>query len=126
MQETYSRKRASGVLLPLFSLPGPGGIGCFSDCVCQFARQLSRAGQKYWQILPLGVTGFGDSPYQSFSSFAGNPYFIDLHRLFRDELLSATELESYDQLFHNLTRIDYALLYSERLEIGRASCRERV
>lgn len=124
MQETYSRKRASGVLLPLFSLPGPGGIGCFSDCVCQFARQLSRAGQKYWQILPLGVTGFGDSPYQSFSSFAGNPYFIDLHRLFRDELLSATELESYDQLFHNLTRIDYALLYSERLAIlRRASCR---
>ena len=70
--------RASGILLPVSSLPSKYGIGCFSAEAYEFVDQLVRAGQKYWQILPLGPTGYGDSPYQSFSTFAGNPYFIDL------------------------------------------------
>lgn len=70
--------RASGVLLPVFSLPSKYGIGCISKEAYQFVDQLREAGQSYWQILPLGPTGYGDSPYQSFSTYAGNPYFIDL------------------------------------------------
>ena len=74
-------ERASGVLLPIFSLPSKYGIGCFSKEAYQFIDRLKAAGQSYWQILPLGPTGYGDSPYQSFSTFAGNPYFIDLETL---------------------------------------------
>ena len=66
--------RASGILLPIFSLPSPHGIGTLGKAAYEFADFLAGAGQRYWQILPLGPTGFGDSPYQSFSSFAGNPY----------------------------------------------------
>ena len=73
--------RANGILLPISSLPSPYGIGCFSREAYAFIDQLEKAGQKYWQILPLGPTGYGDSPYQSFSTFAGNPYYIDLDRL---------------------------------------------
>ena len=65
--------RASGILLPVSSLPGPYGIGCFSRQARAFVDWLADAGQTFWQILPLGPTGFGDSPYQSFSTFAGNP-----------------------------------------------------
>ena len=74
-------KRACGVLLPVFSLPGNYGIGSFSVKAYEFVDTLRKAEQTYWQILPLGPTGFGDSPYQSFSSFAGNPYLIDLDEL---------------------------------------------
>ena len=70
--------RTSGVLLPVFSLPGKYGIGCFSEEAYRFVDFLKEAGQTFWQILPLGPTSYGDSPYQSFSTFAGNPYFIDL------------------------------------------------
>ena len=66
--------RASGLLLPVFSLPGKYGIGCFSDEAYRFVDFVKEAGQKYWQILPVCPTGYGDSPYQSFSSFAGNPF----------------------------------------------------
>ena len=71
-------KRASGILLPIFSLPSKYGIGCFSKDAYKFVDMLKEAGQSYWQILPLGPTGYGDSPYQSFSTFAGNPYFIEV------------------------------------------------
>jgi len=71
-------KRAAGILLPVFSLPGDFGIGSFSIEAYHWIDCLKEAGQSYWQILPLGPTGYGDSPYQSFSSFAGNPDFIDL------------------------------------------------
>ena len=74
-------KRASGVLLPVASLPSEYGIGAFSKEAYKFVKMLKKAGQSYWQILPLGPTGYGDSPYQSFSTFAGNPYFIDLNTL---------------------------------------------
>ena len=73
--------RRSGILLPVSSLPSPWGIGAFSGEAYAFVDFLAEAGQKLWQILPLGPTGYGDSPYQSFSTFAGNPYFIDLEAL---------------------------------------------
>ena len=69
--------RECGILLPISSLPSPYGIGSFSKEAYEFVDRLCDAGQSYWQILPLGPTGYGDSPYQSFSAFAGNPYFID-------------------------------------------------
>lgn len=83
--------RACGMLLPVSSLPSPYGIGAFSKEAYEFVDTLKSAGQSYWQILPLGPTGHGDSPYQSFSSFAGNPYFIDLDTLIREGLLKKEE-----------------------------------
>ena len=85
-------ERGAGILLPIFSLPSPYGIGSLGAEAYRFADFLAAAGQRYWQILPLGVTAFGDSPYQSLSSFAGNPYFIDLDLLVSDGLLTADEL----------------------------------
>ena len=70
--------RKSGILLPISSIPAKYGMGTFSKQAYEFVDFLEKAGQKLWQILPLGPTGYGDSPYQSFSTFAGNPYFIDL------------------------------------------------
>jgi 4-alpha-glucanotransferase len=71
-------KRSAGILLSVSSLPSKYGIGCFSEEAYRFIDFLKASGQTCWQILPLGATGYGDSPYQSFSAFAGNPYFIDL------------------------------------------------
>ena len=85
--------RASGVLLPIFSLPSAYGIGCFSEEAYEFVDWLKQAGQTYWQILPLGPTGFGDSPYQSYSTFAGNPYFIDPTDLIKRGYVTATDCE---------------------------------
>ena len=76
-------KRAAGILMPITSLPSEYGIGCFSKSAYDFVDWLKEAGQSYWQILPLGPTSYGDSPYQSFSTFAGNPYFISLKALVR-------------------------------------------
>ena len=73
--------RKGGVLLPVSSIPSKYGIGTFSKQAYEFVDFLEMAGQSFWQILPLGPTGYGDSPYQSFSAFAGNPYFIDLDAL---------------------------------------------
>ena len=80
--------RTSGILMPVFSLPSKYGIGCFSKEAYQFVDFLKESGQKNWQVLPLGQTSYGDSPYQSFSSFAGNPYFIDLEQLVEQQLLT--------------------------------------
>ena len=74
-------ERAAGILMPISSLPSEYGIGCFSKSAYEFVDWLKKAGQSYWQILPLGPTSYGDSPYQSFSTFAGNPYFISLEAL---------------------------------------------
>ena len=84
--------RASGILMPVFSLPGPYGIGTLGDEAFAFVDFLAAAKQTYWQILPIGPTGYGDSPYQSFSAFAGNPYFIDFRLLAADGLLTEAEL----------------------------------
>ena len=77
--------RACGILMPVFSLPGPFGIGTLGKEAFAFVDFLARAKQTYWQILPIGPTGYGDSPYQSFSAFAGNPYFIDFRLLAAEE-----------------------------------------
>ena len=74
-------KRTSGILFPISSLDSRYGIGCFSKEAYDFVDFLEQSGQRYWQILPLGPTGFGDSPYQPFSAFAGNPYFVCLDTL---------------------------------------------
>jgi len=84
--------RCSGILLHPTSLPSPFGIGDFVDAAYHFAEQLIGAGQTVWQMLPLGPTGYGDSPYQLFSAFAGNPLFISLERLVRDGLLQARDI----------------------------------
>ena len=84
MSEIIRFKRESGVVMPIFSLPSPYGIGTFGKSAYDFVDQLVKAGQRYWQILPLGHTGFGDSPYQTFSIIAGNPFFIDLDMLVED------------------------------------------
>ena len=88
--------RASGVLLPIFSLPSKYGIGCFSKEAYDFIDFLAAAGQTYWQLLPICPTSYGDSPYQSFSTYAGNPYFIDLEELEANGLLKASEYEGVD------------------------------
>lgn len=88
--------RKSGVLLAISSLPGKYGIGCFGKEAYDFVDFLVAAGQHYWQILPLGPTGFGDSPYQSFSTFAGNPYYIDLEELIKLGLLTKKECDRAD------------------------------
>ena len=80
--------RKSGMLMPISALPGSYGIGCFSKEAYHFADILKKSGQSQWQILPLGPTGYGDSPYQSFSTFAGNPYFIDLETLIEEGMLT--------------------------------------
>ena len=86
--------KTSGILLPIFSLPSDYGIGCFSKEAYKFVDFLEEAGQNYWQILPLGTIGAGNSPYLSFSSFAGSAYYIDLEQLLEEGLLKKKELES--------------------------------
>ncbi len=107
--------RASGILMPIFSLASPYGIGTFGKAAYEFVDFLKEAGQSYWQILPLGPTGFGDSPYQSFSSFAGNPYFIDLDTLKEWGYLHSGEYEHIDYGTPNF--VDYGKLYNNRLPI---------
>ena len=110
--------REAGILLPITSLPGPYGIGCFSKHAYAFIDWLKAAGQTYWQILPLGPTSYGDSPYQSFSTFAGNPYFIDLEELVKDGVLTAAECGAAD--FGDDPRdIDYEKLYFRRYPLLR-------
>lgn len=108
--------RASGILLPVASLPSKYGIGCFSKEAYDFIDGLVKAHQSYWQILPLGPTSFGDSPYQSFSTFAGNPYFIDLEELIKEELLTKEECDECD-FGDNERYIDYGKIYESRFGI---------
>ncbi|MGL6199347.1 MAG: 4-alpha-glucanotransferase [Lachnospiraceae bacterium] len=110
--------RASGILLPVSSLPSRYGIGCFSKEAYEFVDQLYNAGQKYWQLLPLGPTGYGDSPYQSFSTFAGNPYFVCLETLAEEGLLTTEECEAYD-FGDDPGRVDYEKIYRNRFAVLR-------
>ena len=107
--------RSAGVLMPIFSLPSEGGIGCFDKCAYEFVDFLSDIGQKWWQILPLGTTGYGDSPYQSFSSFGGNPYFISLQKLADEGLIDAEDVGRCS----DIGKIDYGKLYNHRYRILR-------
>ena len=111
-------KRASGILLPVFSLPSKYGIGCFSKEAYQWIDQLKEAGQSYWQILPLTPTTYGDSPYQSYSSFAGNPYFIDLEVLIEEGVLTKEECEEAD-FGDNANYVEYEKLNENRFELLR-------
>ena len=110
--------RASGVLMPVASLPSKYGIGAFSESAYEFVDFLKAAGQRYWQMLPLGPTGYGDSPYQSFSTDAGNPYFIDLDELVKKGWLTEEECNSYD--FGNdesESAVNYKKIYESRFVI---------
>lgn len=118
-------KRSCGVLLPIASLPSRYGIGSFSESAYNFVDWLSDSGQTYWQILPLGPVGYGDSPYQSFSTFAGNPYFISLESLIEKGLLTESECNEAD-FGVNEESIDYEKLYINRYPLlkkayGRAN-----
>ena len=110
--------RGSGILLPIFSLPSPYGIGTMGSEARRFVDFLKKGEQKYWQILPVGQTSYGDSPYQSFSVHAGNPYFIDLDLLKEDGLLESTEY-SYGFWGDREDTIDYAMLYEKRYDISK-------
>ncbi len=106
-------KRGAGILLSVSSLPSEFGIGCFDKQAYRFIDFLKASGQSYWQILPLGPTGYGDSPYQSFSVFAGNPYYISLDEFIRDGLL--TEKECSVCCAGTVSdSVDYSRLYTER------------
>ncbi len=110
--------RKSGVLMPVASLPGKYGIGTFGKESYHFIDMLAESGQSYWQILPLGPTSYGDSPYQSFSTFAGNPYFIDPDILIFEGLLTKKEADSYD-FGKDPEKIDYGKMYSARFRLLR-------
>jgi len=108
--------RASGVLLPVSSLSSRYGIGCFSKEAYQFVDFLKKNGQSYWQILPLGQTSYGDSPYQSFSTFAGNPYFISLEQLVSKGLLKKKDCDAYD-FGSDPADVDYGKMYRVRYRL---------
>ncbi len=109
-------KRGAGILLPISSLPSPYGIGTFGRAAYEFAKKLKRAGQTYWQGLPIGPTSYGDSPYQSFSTFAGNPYFIDLDMLAEEGLLDKESLAATDW-GQAEDDIDYSKIYENRFKV---------
>jgi len=113
-----SDKRQCGVLLPVSSLPSKYGIGCFSKSAYDFVDALKVAGQSCWQILPLGPTSYGDSPYQSFSTFAGNPYFISLEDLIEEGVLTQKECDAVD-FGSDPASVDYAKLYKGRIILLR-------
>ena len=113
--------RTSGILMHITSLPSPHGVGPMGAAARDFVDFLQAAGQTWWQLLPICPTSFGDSPYQTFSTFAGNPYLIDLDDL-RDEGL--LEREEYEGLCWGADplRVDYGLLYRQRFPILRRAC----
>ena len=111
-------KRSAGILLSISSLPSRYGIGCFSKSAYDFVDWLSESGQTYWQILPLGPTSYGDSPYQSFSTFAGNPYFISLEALIEEGLLTQEECDAAD-FGEDAAAVHYEKLYTSRYPLLR-------
>lgn len=123
--------RRSGILLPVSSIPSEYGIGAFSKEAYEFVDFLEKAGQKLWQILPLGPTGYGDSPYQSFSTFAGNPYFIDLEAFIERGWLSEEECQAED-FGGSKAYVDYEKIYFNKNKLlrkayensGISSCQE--
>ena len=110
-------KRRGGVLLAISSIPSKYGIGGFSKEAYEFVDFLAKGGQRLWQILPLGPTGYGDSPYQSFSTFAGNPYYIDLEEFINKGWLS--EKECIDPVYDNPEYVDYERVFKTRFKLLR-------
>lgn len=109
--KNFGFRRGSGILMPISSLPSPYGIGSFGKSAYDFVDFLSETGTKCWQVLPLNPTSYGDSPYQSPASVAGNPYFIDLEILEAKGLLTKEELKENR---HNTARVDYGWLFNTR------------
>lgn len=114
--------RKAGILMPITSLPSPYGIGTMGEAAREFVRFLHKAGQSYWQILPICPTSYGDSPYQSFSSYAGNPYMIDLDELSQAGLLEKDEYKNIDW-GSNPEKADYGLLYKRRFGVLRKAAK---
>ncbi len=110
--------RASGILMHITSLPSPYGIGTMGQAAYDFVDFLQQAGQSYWQVLPILTTSYGDSPYQSFSTFAGNPYLIDLDLLYQEKLLEKKEYKSVD-FGDDPEHVNYGQLFQTRLEVLR-------
>ena len=110
--------RSAGILLSITSLPSPYGIGTIGKEARKFADFLKASGQKVWQILPVGPTSYGDSPYQSFSTYAGNPYFIDLDTLADEGLVTKEQLQSFDW-GSNDSEVDYEKIYNSRFKVLR-------
>ena len=108
--------RSSGILMHISSLPSRYGIGTLGEEALKFVDFLKDSGQEYWQVLPVGPTSYGDSPYQSFSTFAGNPYFIDLELLCGEGLLTAEECEAFPW-GEKEDETDYGLLYQNRFQV---------
>ena len=107
--------RSAGILMPITSLPSPYGIGTMGKAAYEFVDFLKASGQQYWQLLPVGPTSYGDSPYQSCSAFAGNPYLIDFDLLAKKGWLCAADYEglTWDS---DPDTIDYALLYQQVMD----------
>lgn len=114
--------RNSGVLMHISSLPSPHGVGALGKTAKEFVDFLKKAGQSYWQILPVCPTSYGDSPYQSFSTFAGNPYFIDLDELEKEGLLEKSEYETIDWE-SEADRVNYGALYNKRYPVLRLAAK---
>lgn len=108
--------RSCGVLLPVSSLPSEYGIGCFDEEAYAFVDMLKEAGQKYWQVLPFGHTSYGDSPYQSFSTFAGNPYFVSLKEFVKKGYITVEDCEKCEMEGHP-EYVDYERVYNGRYEV---------
>ncbi len=108
--------RSAGILMHITSLPSPYGIGTMGKEAREFVDFLAESGQLFWQILPIGPTGFGNSPYQSLSSYAGNPYLIDLDELVEEGLLTKEEVSSV-KWYKKETVVDFGILYEERFKI---------
>ena len=109
-------KRSCGILMPVSSLPSPYGIGTLGKAAYDFVDFLAEARQSWWQTLPLGPTSYGDSPYQSFSAYAGNPYFVDLALLEQDGLVTREELEAEDW-GDDPACVDYEKIYNARFRV---------
>ena len=112
--------RESGILMHITSLPGPYGVGTMGKQAFAFVDFLHEAGQRYWQILPLTPTGYGDSPYQSCSTYAGNYYLIDLPALVDEGLLEYSEINCIDWGWQ-ADRVDFGILYQNRLNVLRTA-----
>ena len=109
-------KRRAGILMHISSLPSNYGIGTLGEEAYKFIDFLRNAKQRIWEILPIGPTIYGDSPYQSLSTFAGNPYFIDLDFLIKEKLLTEGEVRGLSW-GNDPTKVDYALMFNQRFEV---------
>lgn len=107
--------RSSGILMHITSLPSPYGVGTLGKAAYEFVDFLKKAKQKYWQILPVGPTGYGDSPYQTFCTYAGNHYMIDLDALVEEGLLKKDEVAT--AWYGSRDRVDYGTLFEKRFGV---------